>query len=54
MRYERLKSIHKVIKYNQRVAESVGPAYLTYLETIFNDLIKLYRLYSDCISRLVS
>lgn len=35
-----------IIKINHRIAESVGYMYLSYLRMIFNDLLKIYGLYS--------
>ena len=34
-----IKKIDQVIKTNIRVADSVGPVYFTYLQTIFNDVM---------------
>ncbi len=48
-----LKSVDFIIKVNTRVAEAVGYIYLSYLHRIFHDLIKMYRLYSQCISNAV-
>lgn len=42
-----------IIKTNIRVAESVGPGYFNYLQVIFQDLLKIYKFYSDCISQSV-
>lgn len=50
---EVLKTIDFIIKVNTRVAESVGFIYLSYLRRIFNDLLKMYGLYSNCISNSV-
>jgi len=50
MRPDVIKQIDFVVKINQRVADSVGSAYLGYLTTIFNDMMKVYRIYSDRIS----
>ena len=50
---EILKSIDFIIKVNTRVAESVGFLYLSYLRRIFQDLLKMYGLYSNCISNSV-
>ena len=47
---EVIKSIDFIIKVNTRVAESVGFMYLAYLRRIFTDLLKMYGLYSQCIS----
>jgi len=43
---EILKGIDFIIKVNTKVAESVGFMYLAYLTKIFNDLLKMYGLYS--------
>jgi len=51
---DNVKSINQVIKINQRVADSVGGAYLIYLRNIFDDLLKIYNIYSQQISTLVS
>ena len=48
-----IKSLDHIIKVNQRVAQSVGQAYLSYLHGIFNDLINVYKLYSQCISNSI-
>lgn len=45
-----IKQLDHIIKINQRVAQSVGRAYLSYLHTIFNELISVYNIYSQCIS----
>ena len=51
---ENIKTIDQVIKVNQRVAESVGGTYLHYLRNIFDDLLKIYNIYSQQITKLVS
>ena len=51
---EIIKSIDHIIKINQRVASSVGRNYLSYLSQIFDDLIKVYKLYSNCISQSIN
>ena len=48
-----IKKIDQVIKTNIRVADSVGPVYFTYLQTIFNDVMQIYKTYSNCISQAV-
>lgn len=53
MRPEIIKNLDFIIKVNTRVAESVGFMYLAYLRRIFNDLLKMYGLYSQCISNSV-
>ena len=53
MRPDVIKSIDFIIKVNQKVASSVGQQYLAYLSQIFTDLIKIYKLYSECISNSV-
>ena len=50
---EILKTVDFIIKVNTRVAEAVGFIYLSYLRRIFNDLLKMYGLYSQCISNSV-
>ena len=50
---EVIKTLDFIIKVNTKVAESVGFMYLSYLRRIFNDLLKMYRLYSECISNSV-
>ena len=50
---EVINQIDFIIKVNTRVADSVGFMYLSYLRGIFNDLLKMYGLYSQCISNLV-
>ena len=45
-----IKQIDHIIKINQRVAESTGFIYLNYLRNIFDDLLKIYNLYSQQIS----
>ena len=50
---EVIRSVDFIIKVNTRVAEAVGPMYLVYLNRIFQDLLKMYRLYSQCISQSV-
>lgn len=54
MHPETLRDLSHMIKTNTRVASSVGPGYLSYLQNIFNDLINVYKLYSNCISSNVS
>ena len=46
MRPEIIKNLDFIIKVNTKVAESVGFMYLSYLRRIFNDLLKMYGLYS--------
>jgi hypothetical protein len=48
-----IKSLDHIIKINQRVAQSVGQQYLTFLQGIFQNLINVYKLYSECISNTV-
>ena len=48
-----IKTIDQVIKINQRVAESVGGNYLLYLRDIFDDLLKIYNIYSQQISKFI-
>jgi hypothetical protein len=50
---EIIKMIDSIIKVNTKVAESVGFMYLSYLRRIFNDLLRMYGLYSQCISNSV-
>lgn len=50
---EVLKSVDFIIKVNTRVAEAVGFIYLSYLKRIFSDLLRMYGLYSQCISNSV-
>jgi hypothetical protein len=50
---ETLRDLSHMIKTNTRVANSVGPGYLSYLQLIFNDLIQVYQLYSRNISNSV-
>jgi exportin-1 len=45
-----LRNVDFIIKVNTRVAEAVGFIYLSYLSRIFDDLLKMYRLYSHSIS----
>mmetsp|Transcript_1723 Transcript_1723/g.2241 ORF Transcript_1723/g.2241 Transcript_1723/m.2241 type:complete len:251 (+) Transcript_1723:1974-2726(+) len=45
-----IRSIDHILKINQRVAQSVGQPYLSYLQMIFDDLIHLYKGYSNNIS----
>ena len=48
-----LKNIDFLLKVNTRVAEAVGFIYLSYLRRIFSDLLRMYGLYSQCISNQV-
>lgn len=48
-----VKTIDFIIKVNTRVAEAVGFIYLSYLHRIFNDLLKMYGIYSNAISQAV-
>lgn len=50
---EIIKTIDFIIKVNTRVAEAVGFIYLSYLHRIFNDLLKMYGIYSNSISQHV-
>jgi hypothetical protein len=50
---EIIKTLDFIIKVNTRVAESVGFMYVSYLNKIFGDLLKMYGLYSQCISNSV-
>jgi exportin-1 len=49
-----IKQIDLIIKVNTRVAESVGASYFNYLKLIFEDIIKIYKVYSDCITKATS
>jgi len=44
---DNVKSVNQVIKINKRVADSVGGVYLIYLRNIFEDLLKIYNIYSQ-------
>lgn len=35
------------------MVESAGALYVNYLQTIFEDLVRVYRVYSQCISESV-
>jgi exportin-1 len=48
-----IRNVDFIIKVNTRVAEAVGYMYLAYLQKIFADLLKMYGLYSQCISQSV-
>lgn len=50
---EVIRNVDFIIKVNTKVAESVGLIYLSYLQRIFQDLLKMYGLYSQCISQSV-
>ena len=50
---EVVKNLDFIFKVNTRVAESVGFMYLAYLRRIFQDLLRMYGLYSQCISNSV-
>ena len=43
---EVIKTLDFIIKVNTKVAESVGFMYISYLRRIFNDLLKMYGIYS--------
>jgi len=45
-----IKQIDNIIKTNSRVAEATGAAYYNYLKLIFFDLIKIYKVFSDCVT----
>ena len=45
-----VRQLDFIMKINQKVCQSVGPGYVCYLKKIFNDMLHLYRLYSQCIS----
>lgn len=49
-----IKQIDFIIKINTRVAESVGAPYFNYLKLIFSDVINIYKVYSDCITKAAS
>lgn len=49
-----IKQIDFIVKINTRVADSVGAAYFNYLKLIFEDIIKIYNVYSNCISTSVA
>ena len=53
LRPDVIKKIDFNLKINQRVAESVGPAYIFQLRNIFRDLLELYSHYSQCVSTSV-
>lgn len=42
-----------MLKANQRVVQSVGNFYLYYLQTLFHDMIKVYKVYSEQITQSV-
>lgn len=47
---EVIKTIGFIIKVNERVAYALGHPYYTHLGRIFNELLTIYKLYSQCIS----
>jgi hypothetical protein len=49
-----IKQIDNIIKTNSRVAEATGAAYFNYLKLIFLDLIRIYKVFSDCVTLSVS
>lgn len=49
-----IQQLIHIIKINQRVAISVGRQYLCHLSVIFNDLIMVYKYYSEQISKAVA
>jgi len=51
--HQNIKAIDHIVKINQRVAESTGFIYLNYLKNIFQDLLKIYNLYSQQVSDAV-
>lgn len=50
---EIVKQIDVIIKVNTKVAEAVGFTYISYLRRIFGDLLRMYSMYSSCISNSV-
>lgn len=51
---ECIKQIDQVIKINSKVVESAGQAYISYLQTIFRDIIAIYKFYSERIMESVN
>ena len=47
--HHNIKMVDFIIKANTKVADSVGPVYYTYLQLIFNEIMQIYKVYSDCI-----
>lgn len=49
-----IRTIGFIIKANERVAFALGPSYVTHLAKIFQELMQVYRLYSENISSAIS
>lgn len=45
-----IQKLDHIIKINQRIAQSVGQQYLSYLGNIYNDIMSVYSYYSKFIS----
>ena len=48
--HQTIKQIDFILKVNTRVAESVGAPYFCYLQIVFPDIIKIYKVYSDYVT----
>ena len=44
---ETIKELSKILRINIRVVSSAGSVYLHQLSNIFNDVLNVYRLYSE-------
>lgn len=49
-----IREIARILKVNTRVCRSSGSVYIHQLSTIFNDVLNLYRLYSERVTRSVA
>jgi exportin-1 len=51
---EKMKSFSGILRTNSRVSSSLGAPYLVQLEWIYADMLKVYKVYSTLIQRIVS
>jgi exportin-1 len=51
---EKMRNFSNILRTNSRVASSLGAPYLVQLEWLYTDMLKVYKVYSGLIQRVVS
>eukprot|EP00173_Palmaria_palmata_P005479 Plantae.Rhodophyta-Palmaria_palmata.ctg982.p1 GENE.Plantae.Rhodophyta-Palmaria_palmata.ctg982~~Plantae.Rhodophyta-Palmaria_palmata.ctg982.p1 ORF type:complete len:649 (-),score=136.40 Plantae.Rhodophyta-Palmaria_palmata.ctg982:186-1850(-) len=51
---ESMKNFSNILRTNSRVASSLGAPYMTQLKWIYGDMLKVYKVYSDLVQKLVA
>jgi len=51
---ETIKEIIKILKCNNRVCHTVGPLFTNHLQTLFMDMLNVYKVYSERISASIA